>query len=50
MKSNTSSIPPNYLRAVNFQNKTGIDAEIDVTFDSGTKTTFTAKQSSDLNV
>ena len=30
-------LPPRYLRAANFLNKTGIDANIDVTFESGAK-------------
>ena len=31
------ALPPRYLRAANFQNKTGVDANIDVTFESGAK-------------
>ena len=30
-------LPPRYLRAANFLNKTGIDENIDVTFESGAK-------------
>lgn len=36
-----NSIPPSYLKSTNFQNKTGIDAEIDVTFKSGATITYT---------
>ena len=43
-------LPPNYVRSINFHNSTGVDATVHVSFESGAKETYTAKENSDLKV
>lgn len=50
MKEGGCCLPPSYVRAVNFHNSTGKDANIIVTFESGAKETLVCKESSDLHV